>query len=56
MKRILFAILTMVAFNANACFLEGEQTSGMNKICYYRCVSGIKAITIGAIGLCPLSL
>ena len=56
MKRILFTILTLAAFNANACFLEGQQQSGMNKICYYQCVSGMKAITIGAVGLCPLSI
>ena len=41
---------------AQACFLSGERTSGMNKICYYNCVSGTKAITIGAVSLCPLSI
>tara|TARA_A100000164_G_C21426679_1_gene549141 strand:- start:203 stop:451 length:249 start_codon:yes stop_codon:yes gene_type:complete len=41
---------------AQACFLSGEQTSGMNKICFYDCVSGTKSITIGATDLCPLSI
>jgi hypothetical protein len=38
------------------CFKTGEQTSGMNKICYYNCVTGGSAITIGATQLCPLSI
>jgi len=38
------------------CFLSGERTSGMNKICYYNCVSGVAAITIRATQLCPLRI
>ena len=41
---------------ASACFLSGEQSSGMNKICFYNCVSGTKAITVSAVSLCPLSI
>jgi hypothetical protein len=41
---------------AAGCFKSGEETSGMNKICYYRCVGGDKAITISSTSLCPLSL
>ncbi len=41
---------------AAACFLSGEQTSGMNKICYYDCMGSTVAITIGATALCPLSI
>jgi hypothetical protein len=57
MKKIFFAITaTLLASGANACMLKGEQTSGMNKICYYSCVSGTRAITISAVALCPLTL
>jgi hypothetical protein len=38
------------------CFKTGEQTSGMNKICYYNCLGSEAAITIGAVQLCPLSI
>ena len=41
---------------AAGCMLKGERTSGMNKICYYKCLGGERAITIGATELCPLSL
>ena len=38
------------------CFKSGEQTSGMNKICYYDCLGSTVAITISATSLCPLSI
>lgn len=41
---------------AVTCFKTGEQTSGMNKICYYNCVGSAAAITVGAAQLCPLSI
>ena len=41
---------------AGSCMKSGEQKSGMNKICYYRCLSGTKAITVGALEFCPLSI
>jgi len=41
---------------AVVCFLTGEQTSGMNKICYYNCLGSTAAITIGAVELCPLTI
>ena len=41
---------------AGTCFLIGEQTSGMNKICYYNCLGSTAAITIRAVQLCPLSI
>jgi hypothetical protein len=41
---------------AMTCFKSGEQTSGMNKICYYNCLGSQAAITIPAISLCPLSI
>ena len=55
-KSFLLAGLLLISGAANACFLSGEQTSGFNKICYHNCVGGIRAITIGATSLCPLSL
>jgi len=57
MKKIaLVLILAATAAPAWACFFSHEQTDGMNKICYYKCVSGMRAITISAVSLCPLSL
>jgi hypothetical protein len=38
------------------CFKSGEQSSGMNKICYYDCLGSPAAITIGATQLCPLTI
>lgn len=38
------------------CFSKGEQTSGMNKICYYDCLGSAAAITISAVSLCPLTI
>ena len=38
------------------CFKSGEQTSGMNKICYYNCLGSTKAITISSTSLCPLTI
>ncbi len=41
---------------AAICFLQGEQTSGFNKICYYDCLGSTFAITISSIKLCPLTI
>lgn len=38
------------------CFFKGEETSGMNKICYYDCLGSLAAITISSVRLCPLSI
>ena len=51
-------ILVMLSMSASAgtCFKSHEEVSGMNKICYYKCLTGMKAITISAVSLCPLSI
>ena len=41
---------------AATCFKTGEQTSGMNKICYYDCLGSASAITIKSTQLCPLTI
>lgn len=38
------------------CFLQGEEVSGFNKICYYDCLGSRTAITIQAVQLCPLNI
>ena len=38
------------------CFKTGEETSGMNKICYYDCLGSSAAITISSVALCPLTI
>jgi hypothetical protein len=38
------------------CFKTGEQSAGMNKICYYDCLGSPAAITISAVQLCPLTI
>ncbi len=52
---IIFLFGTSIAL-ATGCFLTGERVTGLNKICYYRCIDGDMAITIDACELCPLSL
>ena len=47
---------TLVANSAVTCFKTGEQTSGMNKICYYNCMGSTAAITISSVSLCPLTI
>lgn len=42
--------------NISGCFLSGEKRDGLNKICFYSCVSGDSAITVGSAELCPLSM
>lgn len=37
-------------------FYASERTSGMNKICYYNTVTGTRAVTVGAMELCPVTL
>lgn len=38
------------------CFLKGEQTSGLNKICLYDCPVGDAAINVKSWERCPLSI
>lgn len=38
------------------CFARGEETSGMNKICYYDCLGSARAVTQSAVSLCPLTI
>lgn len=38
------------------CFFKRDETSGMNKICYYDCLGSLTAITISAVAICPLSI
>lgn len=38
------------------CFARGEQTAGMNKICYYDCLGSTRAVTQSAVSLCPLAI
>jgi len=47
---------SLVANSAVTCFKSGEQTSGMNKICYYNCAGSTAAITISSTSLCPLTI
>ena len=51
---LLFVALPVLA--ADGCMLQSESTSGMNKTCVYKCLSGEKSITIKATSLCPLTL
>lgn len=39
---------------AAACFLQYEEQSGMNKICYYDCLGSLTAITIDSYRICPV--
>jgi hypothetical protein len=51
MKKILLLILLALCV-----FLYSER-SGTNRICYYDCgAAGTAAITISAVGICPLTI
>jgi hypothetical protein len=41
---------------ALTCIKTGEETSGVNKICYYNCAGSGASITVKASELCPLSI
>lgn len=41
---------------AVTCFRTGEETSGMNKICYYNCLGSKTAITIKSSRRCPMTI
>ena len=57
MKKLTIALLATFSIQTSAaCVFSHERTSGMNKICYYDCVDGERAITISATSLCPLQL
>jgi len=36
-------------------FLTREQTSGLNKICYYNVLGSTKTLTVSSVSLCPKS-
>ena len=38
------------------CSAAGQQTSGLNTVCYYQCPSGMAAMTIRSYQICPVSL
>lgn len=52
----IFALTYPLTASAGTCFFDYEQTSGMNKICFYECLSGTRAITIDALAFCPLTI
>jgi hypothetical protein len=39
-----------------SCFYKSEETSNMNKICYYDCMGSKAAITIAFTAICPQTL
>lgn len=50
------AVMFAAKADAETCFGSGERSSGMTKICYYKCVGGEASKTIGSTELCPLSI
>lgn len=41
---------------ALTCFKSGEETDGLNKICYYNCAGSRAAITVKSYQICPLTI
>lgn len=41
---------------AMACFKAGEETSGLNRICFYNCMGSKTAITIKITEICPITI
>ena len=56
-KTIIFTILALGFTNAYATtgFLSGEQTSGMNKICYYDVLGSTHTLNIESYAICPVT-
>ncbi len=57
---LIFAAAAMIypakLANAETCFFQYEQISGLNKICHYSCTSGGYAITVSATTICPIHI
>lgn len=53
---VAFVMAGLSVAAAETCFFDREHTEGMNKLCFYKCVSGPAAITVSAVALCPLTL
>jgi hypothetical protein len=49
--------LIAVSASAFACtgFLKSEQTSGMNKICYYNHLGSTAAVNVASYAICPVT-
>jgi hypothetical protein len=41
--------------SGDVCFFDSESRSGLNKICYYRCTSGMKTKNVGVSQTCPVN-
>ena len=52
---ILLAAVAWTPALAETCTKSGEETSGMGKVCYYRCTFGTTTENVGAARLCPLT-
>jgi len=54
---IKLAILGLFFTNAHATtgFLSGEQSSGMNKICYYDVLGSTHTLNVASYELCPIT-
>ena len=67
-KRTIYSLVLVGAFfvavsvayvplgHCATCFFEYEEPAGMNKICYYTCLTGRVAITVSSLRLCPLTI
>lgn len=50
------ALATLAATPTETCFYKSDKVDGLNRICFYSCVSGDAATTIKASQICPLSI
>ena len=59
MKKILITIsivtLSINSVYATTGFLSGEQTSGMNKICYYDVLGSTHTLNVASYEICPVT-
>ena len=53
---IILLLISVAPVASGTCFLVGEVISGKNKKCYYDCVGGNVAITVGEVDKCPLTI
>lgn len=46
-------MVPVVVLAQASCRYEGERVSGLNKLCFYKCATGDKTITVKATESCP---
>lgn len=52
----LLALVVVPLIAAETCFYKSDREEGLNRICFYDCVSGTYAMTIKSHQICPVTI